>query len=52
MKPLSLARFLSTVVLFCGVFGSLPGATEPLQFALLAKRVDDPFFIGVAEGCA
>ncbi|NHN77321.1 substrate-binding domain-containing protein [Azotobacter chroococcum] len=51
MNTLSLARSLATVALLCGVFGSLPGAAEPLQFALLAKRVDHPFFIVALEGC-
>ncbi|GAB3472268.1 hypothetical protein [Azotobacter salinestris] len=29
-----------------------PAGAEPLQFALLAKRVDNPFFRLVGAGCA
>jgi len=52
VKRAAIARLLLGAVLFCGCSASLPGAAEPLQFALLAKRVDHPFFRVALEGCA
>lgn len=38
--------------LLCGLLFTYPTIAEPLQFALLAKRVDQRFFIQAGEGCA
>jgi len=52
MNESSLCRFRSFVGLLCGLLLTPLASAGPLQFALLAKRVDHPFFIQVAEGCA
>ncbi|WP_089167580.1 substrate-binding domain-containing protein [Azotobacter chroococcum] len=49
--PLSSHR-LSVAALLCGLALAPLAAAEPLRFALLAKRVDHPFFIVALEGCA
>jgi len=46
------SRLLSAAGLLCGLPLGLPAGAEPLQFALIAKRVDHPFFIQAGEGCA
>ncbi|TBW01391.1 sugar ABC transporter substrate-binding protein [Azotobacter chroococcum] len=52
MKRRLFFRFLSAATLLCGLPLGLPAGAEPLQFALIAKRVDHPFFIQAGEGCA
>jgi len=49
--PLS-SRRLSVAALLCGLALAPLAAAEPLRFALLAKRVDNPFFRLVGAGCA
>ncbi|WP_152385956.1 substrate-binding domain-containing protein [Azotobacter salinestris] len=44
--------FLWAAALFCGLQVSALAEAEPLRFALIAKRVDQTFFIQAAEGCA
>ncbi|NHN77676.1 substrate-binding domain-containing protein [Azotobacter chroococcum] len=50
-KPPSFC-FHSTATLLCGLLLILPAGAGPLQFALVAKRVDQRFFILAGEGCA
>ncbi|SFB54973.1 substrate-binding domain-containing protein [Azotobacter beijerinckii] len=45
-------RLLSVAALLCGLALAPLGHAGPLQFALLAKRVDNPFFRLVGTGCA
>ncbi|WP_349618486.1 substrate-binding domain-containing protein [Azotobacter salinestris] len=45
-------RIFLAVSLFCGLLFTYPTVAEPLQFALLAKRIDQRFFIQAGEGCA
>ncbi|SEJ48285.1 ribose transport system substrate-binding protein [Azotobacter beijerinckii] len=45
-------RLLSVAALLCGLALAPLGHAGALQFALLAKRVDHPFFIVALEGCA
>ncbi|SFB27478.1 hypothetical protein [Azotobacter beijerinckii] len=52
MKRHLFSRLLSAAGLLCGLPLGLPAGAEPLQFALIAKRVDHPFFIQAGEGCA
>ncbi|WP_349618524.1 substrate-binding domain-containing protein [Azotobacter salinestris] len=44
-------QLLSTAFLFCGLPITPLAHAEALQFALVAKQVDHPFFIHVGEGC-
>ncbi|SEJ48263.1 monosaccharide ABC transporter substrate-binding protein, CUT2 family [Azotobacter beijerinckii] len=46
------SRVRGAAVLLCGLLLAPLGQAEPLRFALLAKRVDHPFFILAGEGCA
>jgi ribose transport system substrate-binding protein len=52
VKRSSLCRFLSVVSLFLGLLPAPLARAEPLQFALVAKRVDHRYFILIGEGCA
>ncbi|GAB3377654.1 substrate-binding domain-containing protein [Azotobacter armeniacus] len=52
MKKSLLRRFLSGSALLCGLLLAPLASAEPLQFALVAKRVDHPLFILAGEGCA
>ncbi|GAB3377650.1 substrate-binding domain-containing protein [Azotobacter armeniacus] len=45
-------HFLSVANLLCELLLIPPAGAEPLQFALVAKRVDQRFFILAGEGCA
>lgn len=45
-------RLLSVASLFLGLLSIFLARAEPLQFALVAKRVDHRYFILIGEGCA
>ncbi len=46
------ARARCAAALLCGLQFTLPAQAAPLQFALLAKRLDNPFFRLAGAGCA
>ncbi|ASL28590.1 sugar ABC transporter substrate-binding protein [Azotobacter chroococcum] len=52
MKRSPLCRFLAVVSLFLGLLSASLARAEPLQFAVVAKRVDHRYFILIGEGCA
>ncbi|MFD2406873.1 substrate-binding domain-containing protein [Azorhizophilus paspali] len=52
MKERSYFRFLSLAGPLFGALLASGADAEPLRFALVAKRVDHPFFIQAGEGCA
>lgn len=52
MKKPPALRLLPTFGLLCGLLPVLPATAEPLQFAMVPKRVDQRFFILAGEGCA
>jgi ribose transport system substrate-binding protein len=52
LKKLRSFGLRSVAGLLCGLLLAPLVRAEPLQFALVAKRVDHPFFIQAGEGCA
>lgn len=52
VKRSPLCRFLAVVSLFLGLLSASLARAEPLQFAVVAKRVDHRYFILIGEGCA
>lgn len=51
MKILRSSRFIAAGLL-CGLLVTPLASADPLQFALVAKRIDHDFFISAAKGCA
>ncbi|SEJ54939.1 ribose transport system substrate-binding protein [Azotobacter beijerinckii] len=52
MKKSFISRVLVATGLFCGLLLAPSNNANALQFALVAKRVDQAFFIRAGEGCA